>query len=180
MTYSKCCRDAAQGFASLGNGIEYRLSSIPDSGDGLFVTRNFKKGEAINWYDGDLKHVLKIIGKVNLKVNASKEWSHWRSVPELDFDIRGIKRGYGAFCGRGGGSLINHFPEKQNCAFRNGTKTLSMFCEDDFQWWPVRPTLVFAIVDVFEGDELFVDYGASGTAAHEIPADVVGNVSNHY
>ena len=160
----------------MGNGIALRLSSIPDSGDGLFVTQDFKKGESITWYDGDLKHVLKVIGKVNLQSSASKEWSHWRSVPELDFVIRAIKRGCGAFSGRGGGSLINHLPEKQNCAFRNGTKAITMFCEDDFQWWPVRPTLVFAIVDVFEGDELFVDYGASGTAAHEIPADVVGKV----
>ena len=75
--------------------------------------------------------MLKVVGKVNQERFGSKEWSHWRSVPEVDFVIRGIKRGSGAFGGRGGGSLANHFPEKQNCVFRNGTKTLSMFCEDN-------------------------------------------------
>ena len=163
--------------ANLGHGVEFRLSSIPDSGDGLFATKRFNQGDAITWYDGDLKHVLKIVGKEQLGTEARKQWSHWRSVPELDFVVRGIKRGMGAFDGRGGASIANHCPQKQNCALRHGVKTISMFCEDDFQWWQVRPTLLIATRDVLEGEELFVDYGPSGTAAHEIRADVIGNVS---
>ena len=94
-------------------------------------------------------------------------------MPEHDFVVRGIKRSAGAFDGRGGASLANHCPAKQNCALRNGTKQISMFCEDDFQWWQVRPTVLVAIEDVCDGEEIFVDYGCSATAAQEIPADVM-------
>ena len=166
--------------ATLGNGVEYRPSGIPESGDGLFATRAFAKGEQITWYDGDLKHVFKIFGKKALTTEESRQWSHWRSVPELDFVIRGIKRGFGAFDGRGGASLANHCPDQQNCAFRNGTKLVAMFCDDDFQWWPVRPTTLVALRNIIDGEELFVDYGTSGTAAHEIPAHVVNTMDLMY
>ena len=166
-----------ENMACLGSGIEFRPSGIAESGDGLFATRAFSKGEQITWYDGDLKHVFKVVGKQGLDRKQCRKWTHWRSVPELDFVIRGIKRGFGAFEGRGGASFANHFPEQQNCALRNGTKRVAMFCDDDFQWWPVRPTILVALRNISDGEELFVDYGTSGTAAHEIPAHILNTFS---
>jgi len=145
----------------------FKKSSIPNSGDGLFATRAFSKGEAVTWYDGDLVFVLKVKGKMNTE-KKGVYWSHWRSVPEHDLVVRGIRRGFGAFEGRGGASLANHDRNRQNCSFKNSTKFVSMFFEDDFQWWPVRLMLLVATRDIFEGDEVFVDYGVSSTAPHEI------------
>ena len=158
--------DAVETLATLGNGLEFKPSGIPESGDGLFASRDFSKGTAVTWYDGDLLFVLKVIGKKNPKVMG--EWSHWRSVPEHDLVVRGIRRGFGAFEGRGGGSLANHDPSRQNCTFKNSTKTISMFCEDDFQWWQVPVMLIVALQDISVGDELFLDYGVSSTAPHEL------------
>jgi hypothetical protein len=155
--------------ASIGNGLEFRQSGIPDSGDGLFATRVFSKGVAVTWYDGDLLFVLKVLGKKNPKIMG--EWSHWRSVPEHDFVVRGIRRDFGAFKGRGGASMANHDPSRQNCTLKNSTKCISMFCGDDFQWWQVRVMLLVAMQDILVGDELFTDYGVSSTAPQEIRVD---------
>ena len=148
----------------------YKESSIPGSGDGLFTTRSFSKGAAITWYDGDLKFVLKVIGKMNNDISR-KQCTHWRSVPEHDLVVRGIRRGEGAFNGRGGASLANHDPSQQNCTFKNSNKCILMFCEDDFQWWQVRMMVLVALKDIGEGEEIFVDYGVSSTAPQEIGVD---------
>ena len=155
---------------SLGDGVEFKGSSLSGAGDGLFTLRAFRKGEVVTFYDGTLLHILKITGKYNTALCGAGNWSHWRSVPERDLVIKGVSRRNGACNGRGGGSIANHFPEKQNCAFKYGRFTVPMFCEEDFEWTMVRPTLLVAITKLAIGEEIFVDYGGSRMAAHEIPS----------
>ena len=153
----------------LGDGIDFRHSTLAGAGDGLFALRAFRKGEVVTFYDGILLHMLKVTGKFNKSLCVAN-WSHWRSVPERDLVIKGVSRNHGACDGRGGASIANHLPEKKNCTFTNARFYIPMFCEDDFEWTSVRPTLLITTRKVLIGEELFVDYGVSRTAAHEIPS----------
>lgn len=38
--------------ASVGHGLRIAPSSIPGAGLGLYVTRNYKRGDFITWYEG--------------------------------------------------------------------------------------------------------------------------------
>ena len=154
---------------SLGEGVEFKPSSISGGGDGLFALRVFRKGEIVTFYDGTLLHMLKVTGKYERSLFGTGTWIHWRSVPERDLVIKGVSRENGACNGRGGGSIANHCPEKQNCAFKYARFNIPMFCEEDFEWTMVRPTLLVATRKVDIGEEVFVDYGISRMAAHEIP-----------
>jgi len=155
----------------LGDGIDFRQSTLAGAGDGLFALRAFRKGEVVTFYDGILLHVLKVTGKFNKSLSCDNaNWSHWRSVPERDLVIKGVSRNHGACNGRGGASIANHMPEKKNCSLKNARFYIPMFCEVDFEWTMVRPTIMITTRKVLVGEELFVDYGVSRTAAHEIPS----------
>ena len=154
--------------STLGVGVEFRPSSIVGGGDGLFALRVFRKGEVVTFYDGTLLHVLKVSGKYDTALCSVANWSHWRSVPERDLVIKGISRHDGACNGRGGASIANHYPEKQNGAFKYARFSIPMFSEQDFEWTMVRPTLLIARRKVEMGEKFFVDYGVSRTAAHEM------------
>ena len=134
----------------------------------MFTLRTFRKGEVVTFYDGILLHVLKVTGKFINSCGGIANWSHWRSVPERDLIIKGVSRNSGACNGRGGASIANHWPEKKNCSFKNASFYIPMFCEDNFDWTRVRPTLLIATRKLEVGEEIFVDYGVSRTAAHEI------------
>ena len=137
----------------------------------MFAVRVFRKGEVVTFYDGTLLHVLKVTGKYDTAMSSLANWSHWRSVPERDLVIKGISRHNGACYGRGGASIANHYPERQNVAFKYARFTIPMFSEHDFEWTMVRPTLLIATRKVEIGEELFVDYGVSRTAAHEMSSN---------
>ena len=146
--------------------MEFRKSNIANSGDGLFALTPFARGDIVTYYDGDLKQVAKVTGKQQIHF---QEWTHWRSVPGYDLVIRGINRNSGAFDGRGGASLANHWPEKQNSAYKTRGHYIYMFCQDDFRWWRIPATLLVATRNISVGEEIYVDYGASSTAPQEIP-----------
>ena len=148
-------------YGVLGVDVEAKQSSIPNSGFGLFLLRDYPNGGIVTEYDGPLRFNLKVTGK-RVPITLS-ESSHYRSVPDSDFVIVGISRDRGLFNGRGGASLANHKPKSEaNCRFEAiWTKAAERprFCEDDGCYHNVPRIVLTLVKPGFEGEELFVDYG---------------------
>jgi hypothetical protein len=157
-------------YGVLGVDVEARQSSIPDSGLGLFLLRDYPDGGIVTEYDGPLRYQSKITGKRD-KTTLSKS-SHWRSVPNTYFVIEGISEKRGLLIGRGGASLANHKPARQaNCKFEviwTNSVLRPRFCEDDGCYHTVPRVVLRLLRPGVTGDELFVDYGIE-TAKRLLP-----------
>jgi SET domain-containing protein len=134
--------------STIGDGIEIKESTIPDSGNGLFVTKDFKKNDWITFYDGK-----EITREEAQSLKERGEQSHVRSLDINRTAIDGLRI---PEYGRGGASFANHKEgEHANSAFRKEwiekkkkgiTKTGNVI-------------ILVAKRDIKKGEEVFVDYG---------------------
>lgn len=132
--------------ATLGNGVEARLSSIRGAGRGLFATRRFPRGAYITRYDGKLiqrqeAEALRRRG-LHTHVRALRSGGVWM-VDGLHADRPGM----------GGASMANDARDK-----RLNNAELVLGYEDSR-----NPVMMFvylrAIRDIGVDEEIFVSYG---------------------
>jgi len=94
--------------------------------------------------------------------------THWRAVQGMDMVIQGLRSdGDGHLTGRGGGSIINHDLERQNCKLVNSSAFVSMWCESDHLFHRIVAVVVEATREIAANEELYCDYG-SGVWIHNI------------
>jgi len=150
----------------IGSGVEIApsLISIDGSGSGLFTTTPFKKGVIVSWYDGVLLWATRLLDK---KRGQYHQKTHWRAVQGMDMVIQGLRsEGDGFLTGRGGGSIINHSLQRQNCRLMNSNQRINMWCESDHLMYNVVAVVVEATRDIAANEELYCDYG-SGVWIHD-------------
>ena len=125
----------------------------------MWTTRSFKTDEPITWYDGNiLVHQRRIAGEWN--GNNFSDKTHFRSIQGMDMAIDGLKISDGPLLGRGGGSFINHLPERANCRYSNSkSDKLERFCPEDNNTYEVAASILIATRPVFPKEELFINYG---------------------
>lgn len=116
--------------------VEVKTSKIPNSGLGLFALREFRKGDVVAPYGGEV---------VDLK-------EHHRRYGATKADLMpyGIRVTNDAFidgaCFRGSGAYANSNPGKNNAKFAVNTRT--------------RTANVVATKTIAAGNEVFVSYGS--------------------
>ena len=150
----------------VGSGVEIAPSLISSdgSGCGLFTTRPFRKGSFVTWYDGVLLWATRLLDK---KRGEYHHKTHWRAVQGMDMVIQGLRsEGDGLLTGRGGGSIINHNLQRQNCRLANSKHRIDMWCESDHLMYNVVAVVVEATRDIAANEELYCDYG-SGVWIHD-------------
>lgn len=148
--------------ATLGDGLEVRVSSIPGAGQGVFATRYFAAGSPVTEYQGDL------VTFAAAKAMTREERSHVRALQLNRTAIDGKRVAALALDGSGAGALTNHAcAATANVEFAH-VDSVRYQAEFD-QWRRVMsapfpdPTgrLLFmrATRDIAPGDELLADYG---------------------
>lgn len=140
-------------FATLGQELYVSQSRIPEAGQGLFTRRFFPAHAIVTMYDGELRRVRKVTDKDGI---PTPDTSHFRSVPQLDMVVNGLKK---VLPDRGGGSFVNHDEKNLNCRFAAaefGNKYLRwFFCpEPPPMWYKIVPTFLVATKDIQPGDEV--------------------------
>jgi len=120
----------------LGSGLQVRLSTIPNAGNGLFTTRSFAQGEILTLYGG-YKSTLDVFECLDLP----KEYRQYvlaKPGSDIVYDSQiGFSMGYEM------GRWINHKKGYVNARF-------------DFS---MGDPSITATRDLKEGEELFLDYG---------------------
>lgn len=125
----------------LGDGIELRVSRIPNSGRGVFVTRDFHEGEVITLYFG---HVFGEQERAWMQYHNMG--SHCKPLQYKHSYLDGVKT---AFVGMHAGQLLNQGDANtRNCEWITlETKTSKRFVA-------IRATRY-----IFPGEELYISYG---------------------
>jgi hypothetical protein len=78
----------------------------------------------VTWYDGVLRWATRLVDQ---KCGHYFDKTHWRAVQGMDMVIQGLRsEGDGNLTGRGGGSIINHELELQNC--KRSTRVRKFAC----------------------------------------------------
>jgi hypothetical protein len=104
-------KERATTAATFGDGICVGPSKVgEDAGHGLFATRNFRKGEIITEYDGDI-----VDRKTAIAMKQHGQMSHLRKLGTGRLVISGLRF---PSPGRGGGSFANHDAENANAGFK--------------------------------------------------------------
>ena len=150
----------------IGSGVEIApsLIQIDGSGCGLFTSRRFPKGSVVTWYDGVLLWATRVLDQKRGKYNDK---THWRAVQGMDMVIQGLRSvGDGDLTGRGGGSIINHDLDRQNCKIMNSSHHILMWCESDHLFHRIVAVVIEATRDIEAFEELYCDYG-SGVWIHD-------------
>jgi hypothetical protein len=141
--------------ATIGDGVEVKLSNISGAGWGLFATRDFAANEYITEYDGTV-----ITASEARTLHLIRRASHVRSLEPMHSAIDGFGVSPTAR-GRGGGSFANDpykTPERRNAVYvteygaagvqRCGTDTLAR-------------CFLQATSNIQKGAEIYVSYGSS-------------------
>ena len=131
----------------------------------MFTSRSFAKGSVVTWYDGVLLWAARVLDQ---KSGVYDNKTHWRAVQGMDMVIQGLRSdGDGHLTGRGGGSIINHDLERQNCKLVNSSAFVNMWCESDHLFHRIVAVVVEATREIAANEELYCDYG-SGVWIHNI------------
>lgn len=159
--------DIRENISTIGNGLKLEISSIPNSGYGLFTTRSFQKGEIITFYDGAIAPRIP-------PSDIRKEYkTHARMINQF-YTI------FGDFT-RNGAKIDLYNPlhrvlvEGMGGASRANSQTGKNASKNNVEWFTVRSlfnqqnpfkenpfdvvVLIYAKKKLREGDELFVSYG---------------------
>ena len=140
---NRVSRDDLQRISTVGNGLDVRITRIPNSGRGVFANRNFTQGEIITLYFG---HAF---GEAHRKL-LQREGRGTHAKP-IDFKHRyldGVKR---VFMGMHAGQLLNQgTPGACNCDWA----TLELRSNNAERILAIR-----AIRDILAGEELYISYG---------------------
>lgn len=121
-------------FAETNNDVEVKASSINNAGDGLFATKDFKKGDFICWYNG-------VFIEPPVIENGYYDSDYLLKIPgsDLYIDAEDPLSCYGRFINDGLSK------KNSNCKFID---------YDD-----VYAAGVIATRKIKQGDEIFVSYG---------------------
>ena len=150
-------RSAAR-YRSIGDGILVCTSQIKGAGSGLWSSTHFKTNEPITWYDGILLQQRRISGQ-DLKLGTDSQ-THYRAVKGMDMVIDGLRGSDRNILGRGGGSIINHWPERANCRYQDSrSDNLRMICSSDGVCYEIPATIIIATRPILPKEEFFIDYG---------------------
>ena len=128
---------------SINHGVLVKPSTIPGANNGLFVDRDFKRGDWITYYDGDVKSVG-IQDRELLSRGSHDDWSHVIGIDQYTV----IQCHKEPVPGSGGGGFIN---DGINIFLPPNVK----FVADSER----RMVCVRATRDIKKGEELFVSYG---------------------
>ena len=138
---------------TLGHGIIVKASTIPGAGYGLFATKNFKKGEGITEYDGEI---------------ISRSYANILKQQNLDTHIVALSPGRSAInglttitVGRGGAQFSNDINDKNryNAVFGKTEHILPGLQDNRTGLKDLFRIFLKAKKDIKAGDEIFVDYG---------------------
>ena len=128
---------------TVGNGLEVRISRIPNAGRGVFTNRNFRQGELVTLYFG---HAF---GEAHRKL-LQQEGRGTHAKP-VDFKHRYLDGVKTVFNGMHAGQLLNQgTPEACNCDWA----TLELWSNNAEKVLAIRATR-----DILAGEELYVSYG---------------------
>jgi hypothetical protein len=131
----------------LDNGLELKISNIPDAGYGLFATKNFAQGQHITYYGGYYCNV-----NIFETHSAPKEEADYIfTFPEKEWGIGGILDARTFFkLGYEMGRWANSDEKKRNIMI-------------DREYRKDGPPMMyyFAMRDIEAGEEIYYDYGAS-------------------
>eukprot|EP01055_Gregarina_sp_Pseudo9_P001101 Gregarina_sp_Pseudo_9__1100@NODE_1717_length_1371_cov_29_033033_g1591_i0_p1_GENE_NODE_1717_length_1371_cov_29_033033_g1591_i0NODE_1717_length_1371_cov_29_033033_g1591_i0_p1_ORF_typecomplete_len435_score63_22SET/PF00856_28/1_4e03SET/PF00856_28/6_6e15_NODE_1717_length_1371_cov_29_033033_g1591_i0311335 len=136
--------------ATLNYGVEVRDSTIPSAGRGLFASRDFKKGELVTEYVGE------IITRDEARRRLRRGMFHYLGTLVTGmYEIDGIKEPQE---GVGAASFINHARRPHaNCVWAHAEDKRACF----------RRMFAKACRNVAAGEELFLDYGKTYWAHHK-------------
>jgi len=177
-----------QRMATVGNGIEIRLSTVPNAGNGVFATRDFPRGAPITMYVG--KAITHSQGKVK-----GYQHSHVRTLFKMRWAIDGLFMPTGTpitdpqrqLQGFGGGAYVNdswgmpNYERLRNAVFDrvdgprveqvNRAVQLAMLERNPKVIHPLpnfdllNPSNAYEVLratrDIYAGDEVLVSYGIS-------------------
>lgn len=132
--------------ATIGNGVEVRTSTIANSGNGLFATRDFEKNEPITRYEGEI-----ISKKDAEKLEKQKKNSHFISYQAQHSVIVGLNDPT-ISQGRGGASFANDGKRDERYPYN------AVFDSTE-QSEVVKVIFLKALVPIKNGQEIFVNYG---------------------
>ena len=142
------------------NALRVAPSSIPKAGLGLFAVRDYKKGEVVTFYEGEIIDHKEARRREDRGIDT-----HIRVHIALRFYIDGFHTDASdPLVGKA--SFINHKRTGANVDFgfadsaSNKAKMESFLRGGAFALDPKqRKTFVFALRDIKAGEEFFVDYG---------------------
>ena len=142
-TTTRISREALSRAHVLGAGLDLRRSRIPDSGRGVFATRDLAENELVTVYFG---HMFGEAQKLSMK--QSGRGSHCKPLQFKHVYLDGVKT---AFRGMGAGQLLNQ-GDKETC-------NCDWISLDVYPGSGERLLAVRATRNVFPGEELYVSYG---------------------
>ena len=155
------CTDVSKNYcgrnsSTVGNGVEVRLSNIPNAGFGLFTTKNFKKGDTITEYDGKI-----IDRRTALQLRSEHKDTHLVALTTQHSAIDGLKK---PIHGRGGASFANDINDtrRYNVVFCKTFKVIPGLQDTrtgDFS--DLTRVFLKATRDIQNGEEIYVNYGKS-------------------
>jgi len=138
--------------------LRVQASTIPGAGKGVFVMKPkapagepvFRAGDLVTGYEGEL--VTKAETRRRYGANGAISTAPYTASVDRRYDED-------ASCRRGVGALVNHKPQQENVQlFVNGPAgSRSQRVE------------LYATRDIFNGQELFLDYGAGYTMPRQLP-----------
>jgi SET domain-containing protein len=140
-------------YATIGDGIEVKQSSIPESGNGLFATRDFNEGEIITTYDGETID-FKTAGELRKQGKAS----HIRTLVRMSICVDGFKDPADAHR-KGGGSFCNDANYSGDTAGVSKYQNNAKFSVENSAKDPREICYIRALKDIKSGEEIFVSYG---------------------
>jgi hypothetical protein len=125
--------------------ITVRPSTIPNAGNGLFSLREFKKGEVITEYSGE------VISHAEASLDKGPEYrSHFRSLESMSTVLAGLKE---PVMGQGAAS----FPNDIRARSRYNSEFYTRWDESNGR----NRVYIKAIKPIQPGEEIFVSYGAT-------------------
>lgn len=130
--------------------MDVRDSSIPEAGRGLFASRNFRKGELVTEYVGEI--ITREEARKRLKVG---NFHYLGTLVSGMYEIDGIQE---PADGLGAASFINH-------ASKPHTNVVWAHVEDRILCFP--RLFARATREIPAGDEIFLDYGPTYWARHK-------------
>jgi SET domain-containing protein len=142
------------------NALQVAPSTIRGAGLGLFAGRDYKKGEIVTFYDGQLIQHVEAQKRERLGLDT-----HIRSHIQLRWDIDGLRVDpKDPLVGKA--SFINHDKKRANVKFGFADSPVNDAIFEKYkrglsvQFDPTeRKTFVYTLRAVKSGEEFFVDYG---------------------
>jgi len=157
--------------SSIGQGLDLRISTLPNSGLGVFSTRYFKNGDVVTWYDGSAfvpsgvqtsqnflqqpraSHILYVRGSI-YAIDGAKP-----------ADNASVNQSRARFNLSGAGSLMNSQRGQAanvSCVVRDETLSMPVSTLHNNggnpSSLPVPYVKFYAKRDIIPGEELFWDY----------------------